>query len=124
MSDKRFAGLTIEQLNAAGAAAGADAVSKAHATGLAAPGMTNLRLASGDELKVLTRLHPDGTLEIVDDRICFFSVNDFKNDAAHTTKTRRQRVILERPFQANDDYLNQKTSSTIAKRLRLKKKSA
>jgi hypothetical protein len=69
MNEKRFAGLTVEQLNAAGAAAGADAVSRAHAAGLPSPGMTKLRLESGKELKVLTRLHPDGTLEIVDERI-------------------------------------------------------
>jgi hypothetical protein len=69
MSEKRFAGLTVEQLNAAGAAAGADAVSRAHSAGLPSPGMTKLRLASGEELKVLTRLHPDGTLEIADQRV-------------------------------------------------------
>jgi hypothetical protein len=77
MSEKRFAGLTIEQLNSAGAAAGTDAVSQAHAAGLAAPGMTNLRLASGEERKVLTRLHPDGTLEIVEECLRF----DAKNSA-------------------------------------------
>jgi hypothetical protein len=69
MKEKRFAGLTVEQLNAAGAAAGADAVSRAHDAGLPSPGMTKLRLASGEELKVLTRLHPDGTLEIADQRV-------------------------------------------------------
>jgi hypothetical protein len=73
MSEKRFAGLSIEQLNAAGAAAGAEAVSRAHSAGLASPGMTNIRLASGEEVKVLTSLHPDGTLEIMDDRIRTFS---------------------------------------------------
>ena len=35
--------------------------------------MTRLRLASGEELKVLTRLHPDGTLEIADTRIVLIS---------------------------------------------------
>jgi hypothetical protein len=73
MSKQTFAGLTLDQLNEAGAAAGSDALKSAHQAGLASPGMTKLRLASGEEIKVLTRLHPDGTLEIADHRIVLVS---------------------------------------------------
>jgi hypothetical protein len=68
---KTFAGLTIEELNAAGAAAGAEALAKTHAAGLPAAGMTRLRFMSGEEAQVLTYLHPDGRLEIADARVHF-----------------------------------------------------
>ena len=108
MSKQTFAGLTLEELNAAGAAAGAEAVRSAHEAGLASPGMTKLRLASGEELKVLTRLHPDGTLEIADKRIVLISeiqkeigllVSLHEEELSHLTALRgrrEQRTKVER----------------------------
>jgi hypothetical protein len=69
MSTKAFFDLTIDELNAIGAEAGAEAVRKAHAAGLAVSGMTRIKFASGTEIDVVTWLHPDGLLEIADKTI-------------------------------------------------------
>jgi hypothetical protein len=69
MEKRTFGGLTIDQLGALGREAGADAVAAAHKAGLPSPGMTRLRFASGAEVSAVTLLHPDGTLEIKDDRV-------------------------------------------------------
>jgi hypothetical protein len=75
---KTFADLTLDELNSIGAEAGAEALRKAHAAGLAVPGMSRIRLSSGHDLNVLTSLHPDGTLEIHDPRVAFFAAKALK----------------------------------------------
>jgi hypothetical protein len=75
-----FAGLTIEELNAAGAAAGAEAVAKAHAAGVAVSGLTRFKFASGIETDALTLVHPNGTVEIIDDSVGVLRPR--QNDAA------------------------------------------
>ena len=69
MSERTFAGLTVAQLNALGREAGAEALASAHKAGLPSPGMTRLRFASGATISAVTLLHPDGTLEIKDNRV-------------------------------------------------------
>jgi hypothetical protein len=66
MSKQTFAGLTLEELSAAGAEAGRRSVKQAHNAGVAASGITRLRFADGSQRNALTWLHSDGTLEIRD----------------------------------------------------------
>jgi hypothetical protein len=66
---KNTATISMRELNEIGATASAEAIADAHSEGLATPSMIRLRLASGDELIVPAMSHPDGVLEIKDDRV-------------------------------------------------------
>jgi hypothetical protein len=92
---KTFANLTLGELNSIGAEAGAEALRKAHAAGLAVPGMSRIRLSSGQDLKVLTSLHPDGTLEIHDPRVAFFAAKAGKTEPLQLYKPILREILRD-----------------------------
>jgi len=71
MSERTFAGLTLDELAVAGAEAGRRAVEEAHAAGVATVGMVKLPMADGQEAELMCWTHPDGTIEVRDERLRF-----------------------------------------------------
>jgi hypothetical protein len=108
---KTFADLTLDELNSIGAEAGAEALRKAHAAGLAIPGMSRIRLLSGQDLNVLTSLHPDGTLEILDPRVAFFPAKTGKVEPLPLDERLQPHAILR----GNN---NEPPKSVVKKRVR------
>jgi hypothetical protein len=99
---KTFADLTLDELNSIGAEAGAEALRKAHAAGLAVPGMSRIRLSSGQDLKVLTSRHPDGTLEIHDPRVAFFAAKAGKTEPLQLDEPILRKAIFRSNLNNND----------------------
>lgn len=124
---KTFAGLTIEELDAAGAAAGAEALAKAHAAGLPAAGMTRLKFTSGEEAQVLTYLHPDGRLEIADERVHFKQRSTLASEDTHYAESRSESHGTVRVARSNNTgrfVLNSSSTSSFSEASPRTKKKA